>query len=77
MYSLKFHLQDEEYVAENTDAFRVDENGFIIVNNTDTFDHKQVYEFYVSVIKVSKNKMFINEIKTMSRFTFLVYIFIQ
>ncbi|XP_071144873.1 uncharacterized protein [Mytilus edulis] len=42
---------DEEYVAENTDAFRVDENGFIIVNNTDTFDHEQVYEFYVVMFR--------------------------
>lgn len=42
---------NEEYVAENTDAFRVDEKGYIIVNNTESFDHTQAIEFYVVMFR--------------------------
>ncbi|CAC5397653.1 unnamed protein product [Mytilus coruscus] len=42
---------DEEYVIENTDAFRVDEKGYIVVNNTESFDHTQAIEFYVVMVR--------------------------
>lgn len=41
----------EEFVVENTDAFRIDNNGYIIVNNTETFDHPQAFEFYVVMFR--------------------------
>ncbi|XP_052084858.1 uncharacterized protein LOC127722052 [Mytilus californianus] len=43
---------DEEYVVEYTNAFRVDEKGYIIVNNTETFDHTQAIEFYVVMFRL-------------------------
>ncbi|VDI69206.1 uncharacterized protein LOC143052686 [Mytilus galloprovincialis] len=44
---------DEEYVVENTNAFRVNEKGYIIVNNTETFNHFKVFEFYVLMFRLA------------------------
>ncbi|XP_063437520.1 uncharacterized protein LOC134718760 [Mytilus trossulus] len=44
---------DEEYVVENTNAFRVDEKGYIIVNNTETFNHFRFFEFYVIMFRLA------------------------
>jgi len=42
----------------DTDAFKIDHEGYIIVNTTATFDHNKAIEFYVSFIwqKKSRNK---------------------
>ncbi|XP_071140874.1 uncharacterized protein [Mytilus edulis] len=44
---------DEEYVLENTNAFRVNEKGYIIVNNTEAFNHFKVIEFYVVMFRLA------------------------
>ncbi|VDI07037.1 Hypothetical predicted protein [Mytilus galloprovincialis] len=44
---------DEDYVLENTNAFKVDENGYIIVNNTEKFNHFGVFEFYVVMFRLA------------------------
>lgn len=49
-------MKDEEYVVENTNAFRVNEKGYIIVNNTETFNHFKVFEFYVSIVYCKYDK---------------------
>ena len=46
--SLTILSQTEQYVAVDTDAFKIDHEGYIIVNTTATFDHNKAIEFYVS-----------------------------
>lgn len=52
-------MKDDEYVLENTNAFKVVENGYIIVNNNEKFNHFGVFEFYVSIVSMTKRENYL------------------